>query len=115
MRHRRALAAADENTSALSRELDRRHDRPWAAGGAIDHHIRHGAAGDVSEGLEQVLRFFGELFDGRVGTTDLVVWGAILLGVTSGVLGCFIVLRRQSLLAPVTVWVRALIRSASGR
>ena len=48
--------------------------------------------------LQQVARFFGELFDGVVGTTDLVVWGAILLGVTCGVLGCFIVLRRQSLL-----------------
>ena len=48
--------------------------------------------------LQQVARFFGELFDGIVGTTDLVVWGAILLGVTCGVLGCFIVLRRQSLL-----------------
>jgi manganese/zinc/iron transport system permease protein len=33
-----------------------------------------------------------------VGTTDLVVWGAILLGVTCGILGCFVVLRRQSLL-----------------
>ena len=49
-------------------------------------------------------RFFTELVDRApdgswlVGTTDLVVWGAILLGITSGVLGCFIVLRRQSLL-----------------
>ena len=49
-------------------------------------------------------RFFAELFDRApdgswlIGTTDLVVWGAILLGITCGVLGCFIVLRRQSLL-----------------
>src|SRR5829696_5249857 len=49
-------------------------------------------------------RFFAELVDRGpdgswlVGTTDLVVWAAVLLGVTCGVLGCFIVLRRQSLL-----------------
>lgn len=45
-----------------------------------------------------VFRFTRELFDGRIGTSDLVVWAAILLGVTCGVLGCFLVLRRQSLL-----------------
>src|SRR5690349_22444792 len=49
-------------------------------------------------------RFFAELVDRGpdgswlIGTTDLVVYAAILLGVTCGVLGCFIVLRRQSLL-----------------
>jgi manganese/zinc/iron transport system permease protein len=49
-------------------------------------------------------RFFSELVerapDGSwlIGTTDLVVYAAILLGVTCGLLGCFIVLRRQSLL-----------------
>src|SRR5829696_6671932 len=49
-------------------------------------------------------RFFAELVDRApdgswlVGTTDLVVYAAILLGITCGVLGCFIVLRRQSLL-----------------
>jgi manganese/zinc/iron transport system permease protein len=46
----------------------------------------------------QLARFFAELVDSRVGTTDLVLWGAVLLGVTCGLLGCFIVLRRQSLL-----------------
>ena len=52
----------------------------------------------------QLGRFFRELVDRApdgswlIGTTDLVVWGAILLGVTCGLLGCFIVLRRQSLL-----------------
>src|SRR5215216_4367054 len=54
---------------------------------------------------QHVARFFAELVDRQpgtirplVGTTDLVVWAAILLGVTCGVLGCFVVLRRQSLL-----------------
>jgi manganese/zinc/iron transport system permease protein len=53
---------------------------------------------------QQLARFFRELVDRApdgswlIGTTDLVVWGAILLGVTCGLLGCFIVLRRQSLL-----------------
>src|SRR5688572_33155474 len=53
---------------------------------------------------QQLARFFAELVDRApdgswlIGTTDLVVWGAILLGITSGALGCFIVLRRQSLL-----------------
>ena len=52
----------------------------------------------------QLARFFRELVDRApdgswlVGTTDLVVWGAIILGVTCGLLGCFVVLRRQSLL-----------------
>ena len=43
-------------------------------------------------------RFFAALVNGQVTTEDLVVWAAILLGVTCGLLGCFIVLRRQSLL-----------------
>jgi manganese/zinc/iron transport system permease protein len=51
-----------------------------------------------------VAQFFRDLIDRApdgswlIGTTDLVVFGAILLGITSGVLGCFVVLRRQSLL-----------------
>ena len=53
---------------------------------------------------QHLSRFFAELVDRApdgswlVGTTDLVVYAAILLGITCGVLGCFIVLRRQSLL-----------------
>ncbi len=43
-------------------------------------------------------RFTVALFDSRIDSTDCVVWGAILLGITCGLLGCFIVLRRQSLL-----------------
>ena len=43
-------------------------------------------------------RFVVALFDARIDSTDCVVWGAVLLGVTCGLLGCFIVLRRQSLL-----------------
>ncbi len=43
-------------------------------------------------------RFFAALVDRQLTTEDYVVWGAILLGVTCGLLGCFIVLRRQSLL-----------------
>src|SRR5687768_5284266 len=46
----------------------------------------------------QVRRFVMALFDARIDSTDCVVWAAIMLGVTCGVLGCFIVLRRQSLL-----------------
>jgi len=48
--------------------------------------------------FEHVARFTRDLVDGRLGTTDLVVIAALLLGVTCGVLGCFLVLRRQSLL-----------------
>jgi manganese/zinc/iron transport system permease protein len=53
---------------------------------------------------QHLARFFHELVDRGpdgswlVGTTDLVVYAAVLLGVTCGLLGCFIVLRRQSLL-----------------
>lgn len=47
---------------------------------------------------EQIRRFFASLVDARIDSTDCVVWGAILLGITCGLLGCFIVLRRQSLL-----------------
>jgi manganese/zinc/iron transport system permease protein len=53
---------------------------------------------------QHLSRFFAELVDRGpdgswlIGTTDLVVYAAILLGITCGVLGCFIVLRRQSLL-----------------
>src|SRR5688572_22111895 len=47
---------------------------------------------------ETLVRFFGSLVNNQLTTEDLVVWGAILLGVTCGLLGCFIVLRRQSLL-----------------
>ena len=43
-------------------------------------------------------RFVRALFDAQFTSTDCVIWGAILLGITCGVLGCFIVLRRQSLL-----------------
>jgi manganese/zinc/iron transport system permease protein len=47
---------------------------------------------------ETAVRFFGALVDRQLTTEDFVVWGAVLLGVTTGLLGCFIVLRRQSLL-----------------
>src|SRR5687768_11357278 len=43
-------------------------------------------------------RFFAALVNSQLTTEDFVVWSAILLGVTCGLLGCFIVLRRQSLL-----------------
>ncbi|MBC8107385.1 MAG: metal ABC transporter permease, partial [Anaerolineae bacterium] len=46
----------------------------------------------------QIARFVRALFDSRIDSTDCVVWGAILLGITCGLLGCFVVLRRQSLL-----------------
>ena len=51
-----------------------------------------------SSTLRQLATFFTELVDNRITGTDCVVWGALLLGVTCGVLGTFIVLRRQSLL-----------------
>src|SRR5688500_5880792 len=47
---------------------------------------------------ETLARFFSSLVNNQLTTEDYVVWGAILLGVTCGLLGCFIVLRRQSLL-----------------
>jgi manganese/zinc/iron transport system permease protein len=47
---------------------------------------------------ETLSRFFASLVNNQLTTEDYVVWGAILLGVTCGLLGCFIVLRRQSLL-----------------
>jgi manganese/zinc/iron transport system permease protein len=58
------------------------------------------AAGFQREGgaIAQILRFCAALFDDRFDSTDCVIWSAILLGVTCGLLGCFIVLRRQSLL-----------------
>src|SRR5829696_7224107 len=43
---------------------------------------------------DALLRLFNSPGEG----IDCVVWAAVLLGVVCGVLGCFIVLRRQSLL-----------------
>lgn len=51
-----------------------------------------------STGLERLGSFIGDLFDSRLTGNDYVAYGAVLLGITCGVLGCFIVLRRQSLL-----------------
>ncbi|HWP39672.1 MAG TPA: iron chelate uptake ABC transporter family permease subunit [Tepidisphaeraceae bacterium] len=58
------------------------------------------AAGFTSDvtSWQTIARFFAALLDNRIEATDCVVWAAILLGVTCGLLGCFIVLRRQSLL-----------------
>lgn len=47
---------------------------------------------------ELIGRFFGGLVDGRFDSLDCAVWGAAVLGITCGMLGSFIVLRRQSLL-----------------
>lgn len=47
---------------------------------------------------ELVARFFSSLFDGRFDSLDCAVWGAVILGLTCGMLGSFIVLRKQSLL-----------------
>jgi manganese/zinc/iron transport system permease protein len=47
---------------------------------------------------QTIARFFRALFDSRIEATDCVVWAALLLGITCGLLGSFIVLRRQSLL-----------------
>src|SRR4029453_6263221 len=58
------------------------------------------AAGFTSETplWQTIAQFFRALFDARIEATDCVVWAAVLLGVTCGLLGSFIVLRRQSLL-----------------
>src|SRR5687767_3238288 len=47
---------------------------------------------------EQLTGAVARLFDDRIEGVDCVVWAAVLLGVTCGLLGCFVVLRRQSLL-----------------
>ena len=57
-----------------------------------------GRFGIDASAWEQIGRFFADLVDARMTGTDLVVWGAVLLGITCGLLGTFVVLRRQSLL-----------------
>src|SRR5678815_3953111 len=52
----------------------------------------------TQEAWSQLARSFLSLFDSHIDATDCVVWAAILLGVTCGLLGTFVVLRRQSLL-----------------
>ncbi|HSI35687.1 MAG: metal ABC transporter permease [Phycisphaerae bacterium] len=52
----------------------------------------------TQNGLAEVRDAVARLFDSRIEGVDCVVWAAVLLGVTCGVLGCFIVLRKQSLL-----------------
>ena len=56
-----------------------------------------GFSSDVSI-PETIARFFRALFDSRIEATDCVVYAALLLGITCGLLGSFIVLRRQSML-----------------
>jgi manganese/zinc/iron transport system permease protein len=58
------------------------------------------AAGFFGEGspVDALRRFFASIVDNRIDSADCVLWGAILLGVACGVLGSFVVLRRQSLL-----------------
>lgn len=51
-----------------------------------------------STGWEAVRRFAAAIVDDRFDSSDCVLWGAVLLGVACGVLGSFVVLRRQSLL-----------------
>lgn len=53
---------------------------------------------DDSSGAEALRRFLAALVDDRFDSADCVLWGAVLLGVACGVLGSFVVLRRQSLL-----------------
>lgn len=48
--------------------------------------------------VEALWRFVRALVDPRIDSADCVFWGAVLLGVVCGVLGSFVVLRRQSLL-----------------
>lgn len=51
-----------------------------------------------SSPVESLRRFFAGIVDHRIDSADCVFWGAILLGLTCGILGSFVVLRRQSLL-----------------
>jgi len=48
--------------------------------------------------LERFASSIAQLFDSRIEAIDVVVYAAAILGVTCGVLGSFVVLRRQSLL-----------------
>jgi manganese/zinc/iron transport system permease protein len=52
----------------------------------------------ASTSFDGLARFARALVDARFDSSDAVFWGAVLLGITCGVLGSFIVLRRQSLL-----------------
>jgi len=63
----------------------------------VPYILAAGFASDLPIGV-QAARFFRTLFDSRLEATDAVVFAAILLGITCGMLGCFVVLRRQSLL-----------------
>jgi manganese/zinc/iron transport system permease protein len=65
---------------------------------SFNHSILGAAFGSDATSLEAMGRFLRALVDDRIDSTDCVVWAALLLGVTCGVLGSFIVLRRQSLL-----------------
>ncbi|HRK32691.1 MAG TPA: iron chelate uptake ABC transporter family permease subunit, partial [Tepidisphaeraceae bacterium] len=48
--------------------------------------------------FDAVSRFIRSLFDSRFDSADCVLWGAVGLGIACGMLGAFVVLRRQSLL-----------------
>lgn len=50
------------------------------------------------DSTDAIARFIRSIFDSRIDSADCVLWGAILLGIACGVLGSFVVLRRQSLL-----------------
>lgn len=56
-----------------------------------------GFAGETT-GTEALRRFLSGIVDNRFDSADCVLWGAVLLGLTCGALGSFVVLRRQSLL-----------------
>jgi manganese/zinc/iron transport system permease protein len=58
------------------------------------------AAGFSSDApwLAAVQRFLAAVFDSHFDSSDCVLWGAVLLGIACGMLGTFVVLRRQSLL-----------------
>ena len=50
------------------------------------------------EALERLWRFAAAIVDSKIDSNDLVAWCAVLLGVCCGMLGSFVVLRRQSML-----------------
>lgn len=48
--------------------------------------------------FQSLVRFVQAIFDSHIDSSDCVLWGAVLLGAACGMLGSFVVLRRQSLL-----------------
>jgi len=57
--------------------------------------VRFEAEGSI---LDRALRFLSSLVDGQIDSAELIVAAAVLLGVSCGLLGAFIILRKQSMM-----------------